>query len=565
MPDASAVQWLADVERAGAATGALLQRLRAEVAASRGVDPALPGRVYEGMLAQDRRLRRSQGSFYTPDYIVDFVVSQTLRPLAQRLHWWEIRVVDPACGGGFFLLGALDFLEELAASEGQSKGPALRKRIAERCLAGIDVDARALQMTRLALELAVGQTGLALDLRCVDALLEGDARTPCSAIVGNPPWGQKGIRVAASRRREYARRYRTCKGAFDPFKLFVERCHQMLDAGGRWGLVLPDILLLKDHQIARDVILEGSALDCIAHAGRVFSGVNLDAVVLVGERRERPSGRNEVAIWHSLAEEWRERPRPDHTCAQSVFREFPGHKFNLYLHGGDLQLWRRLRDYPRLGEVFEMHEGVHSGNCRAKLFVERATHEACHPLIVGRGEVARYRLDWHGRFLDTRPQVVDRGAGDYASLGRPEWHLRPKIVVRRTGDHVVAAWDARGLYVSNNLFVLLPLESSRVREEELLAYTALLNSALMTWYFRAEQPRRGRLFAELKLVHLRDFPRPRVQLWTQAVPRLAGLARQLSSAQSPARAQELAAAVNEVVEKAFDLSPKERRLFTIGK
>jgi len=76
--------------------------------------------------------------------------------------------------------------------------------------------------------------------------------------------------------------------------------------------------------------------------------------------------------------------------------------------------------------------------------------------------------------------------------------------VRRTGDHLVAAWDGEGLYVSNNLFVVLPRARASAAEQR--AVVALLNSSLLTWCFRAQVPRVGRLFAELKIQHLAALP-----------------------------------------------------------
>jgi hypothetical protein len=160
-------------------------------------------------------------------------------------------------------------------------------------------------------------------------------------------------------------------------------------------------------------------------------------------------------------------------------------------------------------------------------------------VIVGRGEVARFSLSWAGTWLDRDPELLDRRAGDYATLGRTAWHERPKIVVRRTGDRVVAAFDDRGLWCSNNLFVVLP--RAPMAAEELRGYVALLNSRLITWLFRTVQPRTGRLFAELKLHHLLAFPVPPLDRWERQVPTLARLGPRADSA----------------VEALFDLSPGE--------
>ncbi len=556
------------LSREGRLSAPLLREMEREFEGQDWIDPGLVGRLYERELAGKKVVRKAQGSFFTPDYLVDFVVKYTLQPLLQGLALEQVcklRIIDPSCGGGAFLLGALRYLEAHAVASGSAAGPALRRRLCK-TLVGVDLDPSAIEVTRAALRLAVGGKStrpLSLSLLVGDALLPETKVGRIDAIVGNPPWGQKGLHIESSTRARYKELFATAQGVWDPFKFFVERCHQLLEPGGRWGLVLPDILLLKNLQCVRDVILEGSGIDELAHCGQAFAGANIDAIALVATRVEKPPGdKHTLRIWPHLPADWKSTNPDNRRQPQSVFRELPGHKFNLYLHGESLNLYRRLRDCPRLGQSLEMHEGVHSGNSRAKLFVERAHGEHCRPLVLGRKELAPYQLVWAGRYLNTDPNLLDRTAGDYANLGRPQWHQSEKIVVRRTGDRVIAAFDKEGLYVSNNMFVLLPIVASadgRSREQ-LRAIVAMLNSRFMTWYFRAIQPRVGRLFAELKLVHMRDFPMPGKRAWQRVLAPLAALEQEARSAGTEAVAKE----VDRLVESAFEISPQEREVIKLS-
>src|SRR5262249_2730558 len=97
----------------------------------------------------------------------------------------------------------------------------------------------------------------------------------------------------------------------------------------------------------------------------------------------------------------------------------------------------------------------------------------------------------------------------YANLGRPEWYLREKILVRRTGDRVLAAVDRQRRYASNNFFLVFPKQPCGLNLDGLCA---LLNSRFLTWYFRVIEPRQGRAFAELKIKHLTAFPLPKQAL-----------------------------------------------------
>jgi hypothetical protein len=88
-------------------------------------------------------------------------------------------------------------------------------------------------------------------------------------------------------------------------------------------------------------------------------------------------------------------------------------------------------------------------------------------------------------------------------LGRGEYFINNKLLVRRTGDKIIATVDDLKYIVSNNFFVLYDKESSGYG---LKAILAVLNSQLGTWYFNAIQPRKGKLFAEIKINHLNQIP-----------------------------------------------------------
>ncbi|MBL4635698.1 MAG: N-6 DNA methylase [Kofleriaceae bacterium] len=552
-----------------------MRQMQQEFDQSAAVDPGGVGRLYERDLAGDKAQQRASGSYFTPDYLVDFVVQHTLAPLLTGLSAGQIRklrIIDPSCGAGAFLLGVLRYLEAHCVSLGEQSGPELRGRLSP-CLVGVDIDANAISLARATIQLAiVGDSdelnSVSPSAICGATLIVGDALCPLGevpavdAIVGNPPWGQKGLSLSMQKRARYKELFKCAKGTWDPFKLFVERCHQLLADGGRWGLVLPDIVLLKNLEEVREVILQGSAMEEIAHCGRVFDGANIDAVAIVAERkcpREVTAPPeyvdSTIRIWPELPSRWQCAGEMTHSQEQSVFAELPGRKFNLYLHGEALAMYRRLLPLQRLGEILDMHEGVHTGNCRKKLFVAESHSDMCKPVIVGRKEFSAYQLKWAGTWLDTSPRAVDRSSGEYANLGRAQWHGPGKIVVRRTGDTVIAAFDDTGYFVSNNLFVLNHSRklSVTIGGRRAKAIVALLNSRFMTWYFRAIQPRKGRLFAELKLTHLRSFPIPAEHRWTKIEKRLALLAEQ-GHAQGPERCADQ---VNELVESAFEVSPQE--------
>lgn len=129
-------------------------------------------------------VRKAGGVFYTPSYIVDYIVKNTVGRLLENktpTQVSKLRVVDPACGSGSFLIGAYQYLldwhekyylENDPTSYTKGKNPALvaadgggwrltnaeRKRILVNNIYGVDIDPQAVEVTKLSLLLKLLET-----------------------------------------------------------------------------------------------------------------------------------------------------------------------------------------------------------------------------------------------------------------------------------------------------------------------------------------------------------------------------------------------------------------------
>jgi len=151
----------------------------------------LLGHVYEQFLGKVIRLtpnhqakiedkpevRKSGGVYYTPTYIVDYIVQKTLGKLLDGKTTRQaanLRIVDPACGSGSFLLGAYQYLLDWYRDQYINDGPdqhskqlyqnqfgdwrlttTERKKILLDNLYGVDIDSQAVEVTKLSLLLKV--------------------------------------------------------------------------------------------------------------------------------------------------------------------------------------------------------------------------------------------------------------------------------------------------------------------------------------------------------------------------------------------------------------------------
>jgi hypothetical protein len=152
------------------------------------------GQVYERFLGKVIRLtaghqakveekpevRKAGGMYYTPTYIVDYIVKNTVGKLLENktpAQAASLKIVDPACGSGSFLLGAYQYLLDWHIkwySDNQpekwckGKSPAIyqaeggwrlttaeKKKILINNIHGVDIDPQAVEVTKLSLSLKV--------------------------------------------------------------------------------------------------------------------------------------------------------------------------------------------------------------------------------------------------------------------------------------------------------------------------------------------------------------------------------------------------------------------------
>jgi Eco57I restriction-modification methylase len=121
-------------------------------------------------------LKRAGGVYYTPTYIVEYIVKDTIGVLLDGKNWKQaakIRVLDPACGSGSFLLGAYEYLlnwyREQYIQDGVEKHKqrlyqtpsgwkltiSEKKQILLNNIYGVDIDQQAVEVTKLSLLLKV--------------------------------------------------------------------------------------------------------------------------------------------------------------------------------------------------------------------------------------------------------------------------------------------------------------------------------------------------------------------------------------------------------------------------
>src|ERR1035437_5362413 len=147
------------------------------------------GSIYEGLLEHhfvrdngklklqtDKGERKATGTYYTPDYIVKYIVENTLGPLLAEIEQHpdvkagkdnsfaneilKLNICDPAMGSGHFMVEATIYLAEKITNHPTTKPKTdnardeeshWKRRVVEACIYGVDLNPLAVELAKLSL------------------------------------------------------------------------------------------------------------------------------------------------------------------------------------------------------------------------------------------------------------------------------------------------------------------------------------------------------------------------------------------------------------------------------
>ncbi len=302
--------------------------------------------------------RKRQGAYYTPAEIVDYMICQTLQPALDGQHPGDssaacgLSILDPACGGGAFLLAAYRFLlRHWAAMRGRSPSREVRQSILQASIFGVDVDPQAVQVTRFALHLECLQEqgslappfpgspldgtakGLEVNVQCGNALIaEGtdglvweDAfpkvinRGGFDVVIGNPPYldSERMTNWLPHWRHYCVKHYASAQGNWDLFCIFVEKAMTLCKPGGYHSFIVPNKLVSAPYATAvRSLLTTQGMLISIRDYSRsnAFAAAVYPLVYLV--QRRSPSAHSPSACQEHPPDSLVRHDRMGHTLDQ---------------------------------------------------------------------------------------------------------------------------------------------------------------------------------------------------------------------------------------------------------
>lgn len=271
------------------------------------------GAIYEN---KSLNTGKKLGRYYSPKYIVDYIVSNALLDLCDlalykynkspnkynylKNPFLDIKLLDPAMGCGYFLYETAIYITDFIVNKTQlhmgcgGGYESVLKIVVTNCVYGIDIDSSAVDT---ALTLMSDDFSLDLDESDMlkDHLYAGDTIVELDkildfwniesfdAIVGNPPYLTGKL---LDKKYSYLG-YKYAKKKFDIFWLFYEQAFgRLLKPNGYHVFIIPDGFLVRDLcQPLREEITLKYKIKSITVCDSVFNSANISCVVLSWQKK----------------------------------------------------------------------------------------------------------------------------------------------------------------------------------------------------------------------------------------------------------------------------------------
>lgn len=564
------------------------------------------GSVYERFLGKIIRLtdghrakidekpevKKAGGVFYTPSYIVNYIVENTVgRKLVDKKpeQVSSYRLVDPACGSGSFLIGAyqklLDWHLEWYANNSpkkwlSGKSPAIcqsknglrlttseRKRILINNIFGVDIDAQAVEVTKLSLLLKVleGETGETLanqlrllheralpdlesNIKCGNSVIEPDYSqmqgelfidetldvNPFNwnsefkdifksggfdTVIGNPPYvfgrDWKALNIPEAVKVYLGKKYKTVPYQLDMFSIFIERANWLAKAEGMVGQIVPNVWLSNTYSsLTRNFLIENSEeLKIVSPPKGVFKGLTVDTIVYVLKKNKNKdcSGKME-SISVTKLEEDHETPISTLKASEYISGERPI-SVSVNTNSRNLAL-KLLSNNKRFDDFVEVTRGVHpyrTGGFGKSAFSKgsqtlRDVEERPYNSNKGGNE---YRPFVYGRDLRFFAQTK---ASDFIKYGpwlaeprEPKFFKGVRIYSRKIlAERLVVTVEDSNSIADQQVYISLP------KFEGISAHllSGILGSKAIAFFIRAYFDEKTDAFPQIKVSQLRQLPMP---------------------------------------------------------
>ncbi|MDR1142230.1 MAG: N-6 DNA methylase, partial [Planctomycetaceae bacterium] len=323
-------------------------------------------------------------------------------------------------------------------------------------------------------------------------------------VIGNPPYSYL---ISKAVQEYFQKTYHHQDYQKDLYLIFLEKYETLLKRGGIFGVIVSNTWLLSVtyQKIRRYMTSKYRWRKILYLPEKVFSDAVVDTHILIFER-ETPNDTNilDVEICYS---------QTISPLNKIQFSDIPkdGSTINIIANPQNRKLFNKIIQQCRqLKDFCNVYNGVKpfekgKGNppqsdrtVKEKPFVSegKKPNKNWSPLLRG-SLIHRYINRWDNNYW------IQYGEWLAAPRDPAIFNAANKIVIRQTGESLIATHIGQGIICRNNLHIVINNSNFN-----LMFFLALINSKLMSFIYEIMNPEKGEALAEVKKTHIEQLPIP---------------------------------------------------------
>lgn len=516
--------------------------------------------------------RKKDGIFYTPKYITKYIVESTMnawiedkkkelgeenlpelqekdfkydlykknysKNFRKHVEFWEkfreelrkIKIVDPACGSGAFLIEAFDFLlkynqmidDKIFNMTGtKNLFDDTTKEILENNIFGVDLNKESVEITKLSLWLRTANKDKTLatlenNIKCGNSLISD--KSLCEKgfdwkeefpeifenggfdiVIGNPPY-VSAENIKELEKEYYRNNYKVATGRQNLYIIFYERGIELLNKNGYLSFITPyTILKNKYYMEARKYILENSKLLKLVDFKNitVFEEAVVDSIILILKKEQ--SKKYDFEKIYNIKNFGNNEYSSRTFTIENVYLN---PDFSLEISDNFALILKMQKNSLKLKDIIEFKQGIITGN--NKKFITNKISENTKKVITGK-DFNRYFLNYNGEYV----------IYDVDKLHRPRkkeiFEIDNKILLRQTGAFPICTID------NSHYYTLDTVHNGKIINNNFSVFyiLTLLNSKALKFYYADCINEEGKVYAQVKIIYIDELPIKKISLEEQ--------------------------------------------------
>ncbi len=515
---------------------------------------------------------KEKGAFYTPREIAIYICQETvgrkfdeilskIKSFISKIEITEfleliqefisIKILDPACGSGIFLIETVLILEEkykqlLEIIESEIKENNTKEICfklinpilcfdknkdhttiftldqALKHIYGMDSDPYAINAAKISIWLKIvlraqgiiknnnentlKQITEIIFAQLNNNILLGDSLKKSSfyknefdIIIGNPPYISS--KVIEKSYKQYLRtNFVTAVKQFDLYSIFIEKSFNLLKEGGKFGFIIPESFLGRSHfEVGRKLLLLKTKIKKIDKINGVFEPKVANIIIFFEKNSKKieNNGNNEIKFYqYSDLSKFSSKSGDKIEIKQDYYIEMDQLKI-IFITPQAIEIIKKIEQKGlTLGDFIEIHRGEEIGK-KSDIILKnpdgKINSNKIKKLLFGEN-ISRYCIKFSHNYLFEKNILKKRNYPLYFS---------PKIVLRQLGKRINAAFDEKGQYVTlQTIYNIVLLKKKQFGYEYLLG---ILNSNLIQFYYTIMFKEKV-LFPRILLENIKKIP-----------------------------------------------------------